>query len=69
MLDIPATLKIEHENLHADLAAAIKMPRQTGQAAKQVAVVLHEHFVSEEEFAMRLSGCSARSQRAALLLK
>jgi len=52
MLDIPATLKIEHENLHADLAAAIKMPRQTGQAAKQVAVVLHAHFVTEEEFAM-----------------
>ena len=52
MLDIPATLKTEHENLHADLAAAIKMSGHTGQAAKQVAVVLHEHFVSEEEFAM-----------------
>ena len=52
MLDIPAALKIEHENLHADLAAAIKVPGQTGQAAKQVALVLHEHFVSEEEFAM-----------------
>lgn len=67
MLDIPAALKTEHENLHADLSAAIKVPGQTGQAAKQVAVVLHEHFVSEEEFAMRLSGCSVGSQRVALL--
>ena len=52
MLDIPAALKTEHENLHADLSAAINVPGQTGQAAKQVALVLHEHFVSEEEFAM-----------------
>jgi hypothetical protein len=52
MLDIPAALKTEHENLHADLSAAIKVPSQTGQAAKRVAAVLHEHFVSEEEFAM-----------------
>ncbi|HKT81365.1 MAG TPA: hemerythrin domain-containing protein [Vicinamibacterales bacterium] len=52
MLEIPAALKVEHDRLHADLSAATRLPGRTGQAAKRVAVVLHEHFVSEEEFAM-----------------
>ena len=52
MFEIPAALKVEHEKLHADLSAATKLPDKTGQAAKAVAVVLHEHFLSEEEFAM-----------------
>jgi hypothetical protein len=52
MFEIPAALKVEHEKLHGDLSAATKLPGKTGQAAKQVAAVLHEHFVSEEEFAM-----------------
>jgi hypothetical protein len=49
---IPAALKVEHEKLHATLSEAIRLPGQTGQAAKRVAAVLHEHFVSEEEFAL-----------------
>jgi hypothetical protein len=52
MHDIPAALKIEHEKLHADLAAATRLSGKTGEAAKQVAAVLHEHFLSEEEFAL-----------------
>jgi len=52
MFEIPAALKVEHEKLHADLSAATKLPGKTGQAAKAVAAVLHEHFLSEEEFAM-----------------
>src|SRR6185503_6114757 len=52
MLTIPTALKVEHEKLHAALSAATQLPGKTGQAAKQVAVVLHEHFLSEEEFAM-----------------
>jgi hypothetical protein len=52
MLTIPTALKVEHEKLHAELSAATKLPGKTGQAAKQVAAVLHEHFLSEEEFAM-----------------
>ena len=51
-MQIPAALKTEHEKLHADLSAITKLPGKTGQAAKQVAAVLHEHFLSEEEFAM-----------------
>jgi iron-sulfur cluster repair protein YtfE (RIC family) len=52
MLDIPSALKVDHEKLHADLSAATRLPGRTGQAAKQVAAALHDHFVSEEEFAM-----------------
>ena len=52
MLESPAALKVEHEQLHTDLVAATKLGGKTGQAAKQVAAVLHEHFPSEEEFAL-----------------
>ena len=52
MFEIPAALKVEHDKLHADLSAATTLPGKTGQAAKTVAEVLHEHFLSEEEFAM-----------------
>jgi len=52
LLEIPNAIKLEHEKLHADLSAATKMTGQTGQAAKRVAAVLHEHFLSEEEYAM-----------------
>jgi hypothetical protein len=52
MLEIPSALKAEHEKLHADLAAATTLDGKTGEAAKHVAEVLHEHFVREEEFAL-----------------
>jgi hemerythrin HHE cation binding domain-containing protein len=52
MHQIPTALKAEHEKLHADLSAATQLPGKTGEAAKRVAAVLHEHFVSEEEFAL-----------------
>lgn len=50
--DIPSSLKVDHEKLHADLSALTALPGRTGEAAKQVAEVLHEHFVKEEEFAL-----------------
>jgi hypothetical protein len=52
MLEIPAALRIEHEKLHADLSAATKIAGRTGEAARHVAAVLHEHFEREEEFAL-----------------
>jgi len=50
--DIPAPLKAEHEELHRRLASAIKAPGDVGPAAREVARLLHPHFVREEEFAM-----------------
>ena len=52
MLEIPAALRVEHEKLHASLSAATKLAGKTGEAAKHVAAVLHEHFLREEEFAL-----------------
>lgn len=49
---IPSPLKLEHEELHAELANAIKVPDKIGDAAKAVARILHPHFVKEEEFAL-----------------
>jgi hypothetical protein len=50
--EIPKPMKIEHDELHADLVKATKAGGQTGEAAKVVAKVLHGHFVKEEEYAL-----------------
>lgn len=52
MLMIPRPLKMEHDELHAELAKATKAGGRTGEAAKAVAKVLHPHFVKEEEYAL-----------------
>jgi len=50
--EIPNALKVEHEELHHELSVLTKLPGETGAAAQRVATLLHEHFVSEEEFAL-----------------
>ncbi len=50
--EVPEALKLEHEELHRQLAAATAVPGRTGEAARRVANLLHPHFVSEEEFAL-----------------
>jgi hemerythrin superfamily protein len=49
---IPRPLKLEHEELHAELVQATRAGGKTGEAAKAVAKVLHHHFVKEEKFAL-----------------
>jgi iron-sulfur cluster repair protein YtfE (RIC family) len=49
---IPEPLKLEHEELHAELVRATKTGGKTEQAAKNVAKILHDHFVKEEDFAL-----------------
>ena len=49
---IPEPLKLEHEELHAELVRATKTGGKTEQAAKNVAKILHNHFVKEEDFAL-----------------
>ena len=51
-LKIPHPLKIEHEELHAELARATKAGGKTGEAAIAVAKLLRPHFVKEEEYAL-----------------
>lgn len=49
---IPDPLRVEHEELHSELARARDTGGRTGEAARAVADVLHPHFVREEEIAM-----------------
>ena len=49
---IPAPLKVEHEELHAELVDLTKAPGKVGEAARRVATLLHPHFVKEEEYAL-----------------
>lgn len=48
----PAPLNVEHQELHAELVALTKAPGRVGEAARNVAAVLHPHFVKEEEYAL-----------------
>ena len=50
--EIPNPMKVEHDELHADLVKATKAGGQTAEAAKIVAKVLHSHFAKEEEYAL-----------------
>lgn len=50
--EIPDPLKTEHEELHAELTAAIDSGGAVGDAAKAVADLLHPHFVKEEAYAL-----------------
>jgi hypothetical protein len=62
-IQIPAALKSEHEELHAELARATKAGGDTGEAAKAVAKLMHPHFIKEEEYALPPLGLlSALSQ-------
>jgi len=62
-LNPPISLRREHEELHADLARASKMPGPIGEAARHVARLLHPHFLREDEYAMPPLGLLARLAR------
>ena len=51
-ITIPQSLKLEHEELHRELAMAIREGGNIGNAAGVVANVLHNHFIKEEEYAL-----------------
>lgn len=48
----PAAMTAEHEELHADLAKAIRSGGRTAEAAKAVGQALHPHFLREQAFAI-----------------
>lgn len=48
----PLSLRREHEELHADLARAGTMPGLLGQTAREVARIMHPHFLREDEYAI-----------------
>lgn len=50
--EIPKPLQAEHEHLHSTLVKASKERGAVGEAAREVAGLLHPHFVREEQFAL-----------------
>jgi hypothetical protein len=50
--NIPHSVQVEHEELHADLEKAIASGGETGAAARKVAEALHAHLESEEKYAL-----------------
>lgn len=50
--DIPAALRAEHDGLHSQLVSAMEEAGPLGEAAQEVARLLHPHFVREEQFAL-----------------
>ncbi len=51
-LKTPQSLKIEHEELHAELEKAKLAGGATAKAAREVERALHPHFIKEEEYAL-----------------
>ena len=49
---IPSSLQEEHKELHHTLEKFTQLPGKTGIAAKEVAKLLHPHFIKEEEYAL-----------------
>ena len=50
--EIPASMRTEHEEIHAALERATQAPSRVGEAARALANVLHPHFVREEQIAL-----------------
>lgn len=51
-IGIPEAMRAEHAELHEALVEATRAPGDVGAAAREVARVLHPHFVREEEIAL-----------------
>jgi hypothetical protein len=62
-LQIPSSLKAEHEKLHDELVRATNAGGSTGEAAKTVAKLMDPHFVKEEEYALPPLGLLAQLSR------
>ena len=51
-IGIPESIKVEHGEIHEALVRATKAPGEVGKAARDLAEVLHPHFVREEQIAL-----------------
>ena len=60
---IPASIRAEHAEILAELAAATKLSGSTGEAARNLARVLDPHFQREEQIALPPLGLLAPLSR------
>ncbi len=63
---IPESIKVEHGEIHEALVRARKAPGEVGKAARELAAVLHPHFVREEQIALPPLGLLAPLARGAV---
>lgn len=59
-LPIPRALRAEHQELHRELRRLTQAEGRVGEAARQVAELLHPHFAREEDWALPPLGALAR---------
>lgn len=60
---IPASIRFEHESLHRELADVSLEQGKVGAAARNLAQLMHPHFLREDEYAMPPLGLLARLAR------
>jgi hypothetical protein len=63
---IPESMRLEHAEIHDELVRATKLPGRIGDAARELAAILHPHFVREEEIALPPLGLLAPLARGEL---
>ena len=51
-VEIPGSIRIEHDEIHSALERATGEPGPVGEAARSLVKVLHPHFVREEQIAL-----------------
>ena len=60
---IPESIRLEHEKIHTELVRATQLSGPVGAAARELAAVLHPHFVREEQIALPPLGLLAALAR------
>ena len=63
--DIPLSVQAEHKEIHGQLETAMKRTDAIGAAARELAQVLHPHFVREEQIALKPLGALQALARGA----
>ena len=51
-IGVPESMRVEHAEIHDALVRATEAPGRVGAAARELAAILHPHFVREEEIAL-----------------
>jgi len=62
-IGIPESMRVEHAEIHAELERATKAAGSVGAAARELAAVLHPHFMREEQIALPPLGLLAPLSR------
>ena len=59
-------MRVEHAEIHDELVRATRLPGRIGDAARALAMILHPHFVREEQIALPPLGLLAPLARGEL---